>query len=105
MSKKQELFTTKELVKCVLEQVPKTRNSDMLLYFVICDRVNATALELPFGSVITNLDKYNLPPFETVRRTRQFIQRKFPELDACEDVQAVRGENEAVFKDFARGAV
>lgn len=99
------LITTKELVKCVLEQVPETRSSDMLLYFVICDRLNATALELPFGSVITNLEKYHLPPFETVRRTRQYIQRKNPWLSACKTVEDFRKENEADFKDFARGAV
>jgi hypothetical protein len=48
---------------------------------------------------------WGFPPFETVRRTRQFIQRKFPELSANPAVQVFRAENETVFEEFARGAV
>ena len=97
-----KLKNTKELVKSVLEQVPETRNSDMLLYFVICDKKNATALELPFGSVITNLDKHNLPPFESVRRSRQKVQAECPWLAASPEVELFRAENEEAYRDFAR---
>lgn len=103
MSKKTELITTKALVKSILEQVPETRNSDMCLYYEVCKTVNPGALDYDFGMAILNLDVLHLPPFETVRRTRQFIQRKFPDLSASSEVQVFRAENETVFEEFARG--
>ena len=103
MSKKKDLTTLKELVKSILEQVPETRNSDMLLYFTICDRKNPTALELPFGAIITHLDEYDLPPFESVRRARQKAQAECPHLAASDDVELFRAENEEIYREFARG--
>lgn len=105
MSDKKELMTLKNLVKDILEQIPETRNSDMLLYFVICNRKNATALDMPFGTVILGLDEYNLPPFESVRRARQKAQAECPHLAASDVVELFRSENEEIYRDFARGAV
>ena len=99
---KKSLNTTKALVKSILEKVPETRNSDMLLYFVICDMKNASALELPFGAVITNLDKYNLPPFESVRRSRQILQAAIPELASSPEIETFRTENEKIYENFSR---
>lgn len=94
---------TSELVKKILETVPETRNSDMLLYYRVCETLNNEALSAPFGMVILELKKRKLPGFETVRRSRQKIQREFPELAGCSAVEAHRTLNEEKFRDYAMG--
>lgn len=109
MSKKEELNTTKALVKSILEKDKMARNNDNYLYLKVLDTIDKKKKigihNVPLGRFLLCMSDWGFPPFETVRRTRQFIQRKFPELDACEDVQIFRDENQAVFEDFARGAV
>ena len=109
MSKRQELATTKALVKSILEQDKMARNSDSYLYLKVLDAIDKEKKigihNIPIGRFLLFMHDWGFPPFETVRRTRQFIQRKFPDLDACEDVQAFREENQVDFKDFARGAI
>jgi hypothetical protein len=101
----EDIKTTADLVKDVLEHVPNARNSDMLLYVKVCEKVNSEALNEPFWYVLMNLKDYNLPNMETVRRTRQKIQAEYPELAADSTVQGKRLLNEEVFRDFARGHV
>jgi hypothetical protein len=48
---------------------------------------------------------FGFPCFETVRRARQKLQATYPELKACEEVEAVRSENEEAVRDYARGVV
>lgn len=99
-----KLNTTKVLVKTILEEVEEARNSDMRLYFEVCKRLNAHALEYPFAHVILRLEALHLPPFESVRRTRQKVQAEYPNLSANDEVSLYRAENEAEYRDFARGA-
>lgn len=98
-----DLKTTKALVKSILENKKDTRNSDMLLYLEIAKTRNPQVLNYTFGSVLLWLDKLNLPPFESVRRARQKVQAECPWLASCEEVQNYRAENEATFREFARG--
>lgn len=98
-----DLKTTKALVKSILENKKDTRNSDMILYLEVVKMRNPQALNQTFGGVLLWLDKYNLPPFESVRRSRQKVQAECPWLAACEEVQNFRAENEATVRDFARG--
>lgn len=97
---KNKLFETKALVKQVLEENEKARNSDNELYVEVCYRVNPYALTVPFAEVIGNLDKYGLPPFESVRRSRQKLQEQCPDLRPCDDVALFRAENEMAYKEF-----
>ena len=94
---------TNDIVKDILETVPEARNSDMLLYYRVCERLNHNSIGLPFGIVIVNLKELNLPPFESVRRTRQKLQASYPELRASDEVDAWRKVNEEYVKDYARG--
>lgn len=98
---KNKLFETKALVKQVLEENERARNSDNELYVEICYRVNPSVMRLSFESVISNLDLYGLPPFETVRRSRQRIQAECPDLRPCEEVEIFRAENEMAYREFA----
>ena len=101
--KSSELKNTKKLVKKVLTEDKQTRNSDMLLYVKVCERINPESLNEPFWYVLSNLKEFGLPNMETVRRTRQKIQEEMPFLCGNSQVEGQRLLNEQVFRDFARG--
>lgn len=98
---KKKLYETKALVKEVLEENENARNSDNELYIEICYRVNPSAMRLPFADVIGNLDRFGLPPFESVRRSRQKLQEQHPDLRSNDEVALFRAENETAYKEFA----
>lgn len=94
--------TTEQQVKKILETVPQTRNSDMLLYYHVCLEIDKNVLKLPFWMVLLDLKGYGLPPIGSVGRARRKLQRAFPELQACEAVKEARAENEIEFRQYAR---
>lgn len=104
-----EIQSTSKLVKETLINHPETRNSDNYLYYVICkgqlEKQGLDIDKLSFSKALLNRKNYNLPPFETVRRTRQKAQEKCPELAALFEVEAKRAELEEEYRDFARGGV
>ena len=74
------LMTTTEMVKELLQTRPETRNSDDILYYHVCAKINPICVNYPFCQIIQNRKSYGLPAFESVRRTRQKIQHDHPEL-------------------------
>jgi len=104
MNKSKELANTTDLVKQILESFPQARNSDMVLYIKVCERMNPAAIKEPFWYVLVNLKEFNLPNIETVRRTRQKIQAENPELAGDDNVEAQRMLNEETFRKYAKGA-
>lgn len=88
----------KNLVYNILDRDPKARNSDMYLYFRVCETLNASAIEKPFGEVLLGLQDLGLPGFETIRRTRQKLQEVNPKFAACDTVQDFRTLEEIRFK-------
>ena len=107
MSKATELITTTRLVKAILEQDERARNSDSFLYFRVLGVLGLDKgidiNRVPIALFLLNMKEWGFPNFETVRRTRQKIQAEYPELAGSERVQAFRTENEEVFREFARG--
>ena len=106
MSKSKELYTTTKLVKQILEQDKRARNSDSFLYFRVLG-VLGQAREIDINSMsvptfLLNMAEYGFPCFETVRRTRQKIQQCNPELAANSNVEAQRIINEEEYRDYAR---
>lgn len=102
MSKAKELQTVKAIVKEILEQDTKARNSDDYLYLMVCTRMNEICIYSPFAQVVANRKEYGLPSTETVRRSRQRVQEQHPELAGCKEVTKERIANEEVFREFAR---
>ena len=102
-----EIQSTSKLVKETLINDPATRNSDNYLYYVICRDllakigINIDNISLPQALLCRK--SLFLPPFETVRRTRQKAQEKCPELAALPEVEAKRAELEEEYREFARG--
>lgn len=106
---KEQLKTTTALVLKLLAEEPKTRNSDSYLYFRVINTVAAKhridLSRLTVTEFLLGLKRSPFPPFESVRRARQKLQRKSPELAACEAVEQGREENETVYKEYARGGI
>ena len=106
MSKISELLTTTALVKEILLQDERARNSDSFLYFRV---LGVLALDkgidinrVPVTAFLLKMAEWGFPAFETVRRTRQKVQADFPELSANKTVAAFRSENEKEYREFAR---
>ena len=92
----EKLKEIKTLVFNELATDPATRNSDRLLIRNIYRNyfgINGDSFE----DVILNAE---LPSFETIRRTRQKLQRENPKLRADKDVQSVRDDLEETFREY-----
>lgn len=103
------LKTTTALVKSILEQDKQCRNSDSFLYLKVLSvigeqrGIDIEKMSIPY--FLLNLHGAGFPGFETVRRTRQKLQQHHPELAACKTVEGYRAENEAEYREYARGEV
>lgn len=93
---------TSDLVKAILEEEPKARDSFPYLYYMVCLAKNPKVLGMPFAQVIMNLNSLNLPPFESVIRSRQKLQSAYPELAGSDEVEAQKAVNEAIVKSYAK---
>ena len=97
-----ELQKLCEVVEDILERYEHTRSSDGDLYLKVCSMMNSKALTMPFGEVLLNMKELNIPRFESVRRCRQKLQAKRPELCATDIVEGYRVINERKYRMFAK---
>ena len=102
MSAKKELECISAVVRNVLESDAETRDSDDKLYYQVCKSIYPDISYIPFGMVLMNRKIYGIPGFESVRRTRQKLQHDYPELRACDLVDAHRCIREEEFREYAR---
>lgn len=98
-----------QLVKRILEMDEKARNSDDYLYCMVavCYGLNS-GIDMTKVSLIrffTMRNEWDVPGFETVRRSRQKIQQHYPELRTKEEVDNNRQLRELQFEEYARGSV
>lgn len=104
-----ELKTITDIVKEVLKSHEKARNCDDYLYYLVCSLVgkqNGFDVDnMQLSHFLLHRREYNLPAFETVRRTRQKIQQHHPELCGNDVVEGYRTVNEDKFRNYARGVV
>lgn len=103
---KKDLKTTTALVQAILEEDPQARNSDSYLYLrvlnTVAEKEHIDLNEIHVIDFLLTLHKSPFPPFESVRRTRQKIQEKYPHLSPCKAVEELRAENEEAFLEYAR---
>lgn len=101
-----DLKSIRALVKTILEEDPQARNSDSYLYLrvldIIAKRNGVNLRNISVIDFLVNLPVSAFPPFESVRRSRQKVQEKNPDLCACEKVSEYRAEEEEVYREFAR---
>ena len=102
-----DLNTIQEKVRTILEENPRTRDNDMLLYLKLAGQIDnmyqQDSITKPFEEVIVNMKRYHLPSFGSVGRTRRKLQTKYPELRATENVQEFRTNLEEEYKEYSRG--
>ena len=96
------LKTITELVKDVLLEVSETRNSDDLLYYHVCKRLNPICVDYPFQKILQNRKDYGIPSFKSVERARRKVQRSNPDLVANDKVEGFRSVKEVEYRDYAR---
>lgn len=101
-----DIHKTSAIVKAILEAKTETRNSDELLYREVLAvhgfEMDKDILSMSVGYFLRNMNLYNCPKFETVRRSRQKIQATYPELRPCKAVEDGRMQNEQLFRGFAK---
>lgn len=104
-----ELKTTTQLVKSILEVDELARNSDSILYLRVLEHIaKEEGIQLEHLSVRRFLISQNIfpfPPFESVRRTRQKVQATFPELASDKWLAKIRAENEKEYRAYALGDI
>ncbi len=96
-----------DLVRIILENQPQTRNSDGLLWLEVLEhQASEKGIDLRMFSVtsfLPRIGELGFSPFESVRRTRQKLQATYPHLAATDSVKAFRAEQEAEYRQYARG--
>ena len=102
------LKTIQQVVKHILEVSPFCRNSDCFLELEVL-KVYAKRQGLDLGTMTVdtlykNRIAWGFPKSESIRRTRQLIQAKHPELAASDPIDAYRLVNEERVRSFVRGA-
>ena len=98
---KREIILSERVVEKLLEEKPYTRDSDDLLYFEVIREICHTTDLSAYEVFVTGSD-WGLPAYETVRRTRQYVQAKREDLKGVRTRQ-IRKEREQIFKAYARG--
>lgn len=98
-----------KLVKAILEQDERARNSDSYLYLrvirIFADKKGVDINKMSIPLFLLNMNELGFPPFESVRRTRQKAQAECPELASSKVVAERRAEAEKDYRKFARAAV
>lgn len=85
----------------VLEEIPESRDSDMVLYAELCKRKNAIACYMPFTEVLLHIKDYGLPNIESVGRARRKAQEQNPSLRATDKVYEARQMLRAEVQNYA----
>ncbi len=107
---KVEFIKLEDEIKELLIQNEKTRNDDMLLYYVYCthkfmkNKVAFMPLEQFLFQVATNSEfrkQHNVKTFTAVERARRKIQAENPEL-VSDRVKRLREKEEESYKEYSR---
>ena len=93
------LNTLAKKIQQVLEEYPATRGDDRLLITTLYIRCYGVRPNAGFGEVMKD---YTLPPFESIRRSRQKIQETHEELRANYDVEQIRFDLQKEYIEFAK---
>lgn len=96
-----ELETLEKEVKRILENIPETRDNDMILYYEYClqNWVRPTEMYKVFSDSDFRKNK-RVSVFESVSRARRKVRERNPELKATKVVQELREEKEEEFRNY-----
>ena len=86
----------------ILENYPEARESDDELFTLVYALFNPIAVNMSFETVMKNRQKYGLPTLESIRRSRQMIASKRPDLDCSKRKRRLRDAAEEEYREYAR---
>lgn len=98
MRRSKRAHDVRPVVLSILQKDVKARKDDDHLFVEV---VRVKAPSLVYTPLAIAMSDENIPCFETVRRSRQWCQRHFPELRPSENVQVLRELKEKEYKEFA----
>lgn len=96
-----ELKRTSTIVLKILKEDIRARKDDNYLIKRVHEVVLPGASELTLNQVLGLITRKELPCFESIRRTRQKVQEKYPELTNV-DAMIHRLDKEKEYVEFAR---
>lgn len=91
-----------EIVKTILREHKDSRDSDFRMIGWVYAVMKPEVMNLPFKQVLWQHKDFDLPSFETIRRTRQKIQHDHPDLRGEMYFKRMEKQNEYIEK-FANG--
>lgn len=97
------LNTLEKVVKEVLESDPTTRDDNFKLYAKVVIDICGIKNSNSFIEVMFNHSQYDLPPMESVTRTRRAVVNKFPELSSSAQVKDFRKSQEKEYAKYSKG--
>ena len=97
--KTKELMQISNVVKDILETDELARRDDCYLILKVVERTHPTEIGKTFAEVMFNA-KRNKINFESIRRCRQKIQERYPELKDIKTAEA-RFEEQSEYQRFA----
>ena len=102
------MLNSKAVIKAILKDQPKTRNSysflELAVLKVYARQRGLSTHDMSVDTLYLNRDKWKFPKAETIRRNCQLIQAKYPELAADEEIAAHRLANQERVREYVRGA-
>lgn len=100
-----KLCQASKLVRQILENDKRARNSDSHLYLQVLYQVGQIkGIDVNAISVtefIKKRDELGIPSYKTVCRTRRDLQHNHPELRGSKAVEKLRKEEEIAYKAYA----
>lgn len=86
----------------VLETSPEARERDDILFVEVYEGINPIVVNMPFWKVMKHRQEYGLPTLESIRRARQIIANKRPDLDCSKRTRKGRDAAEEEYREYAR---
>ena len=95
---------TTSLVHEVLKDDVESRNSNDVLYLRVLQKIGRDSGidvdQMSVKSLFMNMSNIKRPPYESVTRARRKLQKEFPELRACEQVEGYREVLEEEYRAY-----
>ena len=105
MNTLKKLCQATKVVKGILENDKRARNSDSHLYLQVLYQIGQIkGIDVNAISVtefIKHRDELGIPSYKTVCRTRRKLQSEHPELRGSKAVEKLRKEEEIAYKAYA----
>ena len=96
----ERLKKVEHIVEKILDVREDARKNDDILYLYVCEYLNRGISSMSLKDFLKTRKETGCPTFETVRRTRQKVFEKRPELKP-KKVTEYREEMEEVYRDYA----